>query len=58
MNVHVCVYVHVRACVRVHEVVYIIIVNSGGGQGNSGGVHSAEWWSMVGRGWVDEKYSV
>ena len=39
-----------------HEVVYI--VNSGGGQGNSGGRHSAKWWSMVGSGWVDERYNV
>ena len=45
-------------CMRVHEVVYIYIVNSGGGQGNRGEIHSAERWSMVGSGWVDERYNV
>ena len=46
MNVHFCVHVHAM-CMRW----CIYIVNSGGGQGNRGGIHSAERWSMVGSGW-------
>ena len=33
-------------------------MNSGGGQSNSAGIHSAERWSMVGSVWVDERYNV
>ena len=32
------VYISVCMCMHVHEVVYI--VNSGGGQGNSGGIYT------------------